>query len=184
MMHACGLLNDNLKAHMRFPNQALSVKLAWTKNCLEERDAPWQTMLGANHYFCVLINVGLWLEVSLGFPGGALNPYVFGLSRNMEIPAGGMKSKGWAQDQCREYFKDAPFDNEKGPLGTHSLRKYGSTYCRNNGVSREDTNTHGRWKTKSQAAAVSDHYDATELPFVDTRVAAVLCVVWVVHATM
>jgi hypothetical protein len=74
-MHACGLLNT------RFPNQALSVKLAWTKNCLEEWDAPWQTMLGAmNHYFCVLINVGMWLEASLGFPGGALNPYVFGFS--------------------------------------------------------------------------------------------------------
>jgi hypothetical protein len=144
---------------------------------LEERDAPWQTMLGAtNHYYCVLINVGLWLEVSLGFPGGALDPYVFGFSQNMEIPAGGMKSKGWAQDQCREYFKDAPFDNEKGPLGTHSLCKYGSTYCCNNGVSREDTNTRGCWKTKSWAATVSDRYDDTELPFVDACVAAVLCV--------
>jgi hypothetical protein len=29
-----------------------------------------------------------------------------------------MKSKGWAQDQCSEYFKDAPVDNEKGQLGT------------------------------------------------------------------
>jgi hypothetical protein len=65
---ACMWFVENLKAHMRFPNQALSVNLVWTKNCLEEQDAPWQTMLGAmNHYFCVLINVGLWLEVSLGF---------------------------------------------------------------------------------------------------------------------
>jgi hypothetical protein len=61
---------ENLKAHTRFPNQALSVKLVWTKTCLEEQDAPSQMLLGAmNHYFCVLINVGLWLEVSLGFPG-------------------------------------------------------------------------------------------------------------------
>jgi hypothetical protein len=133
---ACMWFVENQKAHTQFPNQALSVKLEWTINCLEEQDVPWQTMLGAmDHYFCVLINVGLWLEVSLGFPGGALNPYVFGLSQNMEFPAGGMKSKGWAQDQCCEYFMDAPFDNEKGPLSTHSLRKYSSTYCCNNGVS-------------------------------------------------
>jgi hypothetical protein len=88
---------------------------------------------------------------------------------------GGMKSKGWAQDHCCEYFKELPFDNEKGPLSTHSLHKYGSTYCCNNGVSQEDTNTCGCWKTKSQAAAVSDHYDDTELPFVDTCVAAGPC---------
>jgi hypothetical protein len=37
-------------------------------------------------------------------------------------------------------------------------------------------NTCGCWKTKIQAAAVSDCYDDTELPFVDTRAAAVLCV--------
>jgi hypothetical protein len=140
-------------------------------------------MLGAmNHYFCVLINAGLWLVVSLGFPGGTLNPYVFGFSRNMEIPAGGMKSKGWAQDQCREYFKDAPFDNEKGPLGTHSLCKYSSTYCHNNGVSQEDTNTHGCWKTKSWAAAVSDCHDDTELPL--WTLMLLLSYVWVVHAPM
>jgi hypothetical protein len=149
------------------------VKLHWSKNCNDERDAPWQIMLGSmSTYYCVLITVGIWLEVSLAYPGAGLNPHIFGFADNFE---GGDRAKGWAQTQTRELFRTGNFDVEDGPLGTHSLRKYGSTTCRNNGVSIDDKDTRGRWRANARRNQ-SDNYDDPELPFVDARVASILCI--------
>jgi hypothetical protein len=62
----CQLKQSNLKVHDRFPLQAVKVKLNGSKNVLEERDAAWQTILGSSidSVCCVLLNLGLWLEVS------------------------------------------------------------------------------------------------------------------------
>jgi hypothetical protein len=61
----CQLQRDNLRAHDRFPLEALKVKFNWSKNMLEEQDAPWQTVLGSiDSVFCVLLNLTLWLELS------------------------------------------------------------------------------------------------------------------------
>ena len=76
---ACHWTTEHLHAHTRFPEQALHVH--WSKNCNKERDAPWQTMLGAmNTYYCVMINIGIWLEVLLAIAGVGLNPHVFGFA--------------------------------------------------------------------------------------------------------
>jgi hypothetical protein len=57
-------LCSNLKVHDRFP-QALKAKLNWSKNVLEERDAPWQMILRSiDLAFCVLLNLSLWLVLS------------------------------------------------------------------------------------------------------------------------
>jgi hypothetical protein len=60
----CQLQRSNLKSHERFTLQALKVKFNWSKNVLEEQDAPWQTVLGSiDSTFCVLLNLSLWLEI-------------------------------------------------------------------------------------------------------------------------
>jgi hypothetical protein len=118
--------------------------LHWSKNCNEERDAPWQTMLGAmNTYYCVMINIGIWLEVSLAIAGVGLNPHVFAFADDF---VGGDRAKNWAQRKSREFYRDGDFDVEEGPLGTHSVRKHGSSTCCNQGVSMDDKNTRGRWR--------------------------------------
>jgi hypothetical protein len=118
----------------------------------------------------------------LGFPVGALNPYVFDFSRNMETPAGGMKSKGWAQDQCCEYFKDAPFDNEKGPLGTHSLGSTAQLTAATMELAKR-TQTHmvaGRQRVGPMLCLIAMMIQSCHL----WTLWLLLSYVWVVHAPM
>jgi hypothetical protein len=91
----CQFQQDNLKPHNRFPLQALKVKLNWSKNVLEEQDVPWQTILGViDSSFCVLLNLGLWLELSCH----RTSPYVFNFSKDITVPSGGVKAKNRAMD--------------------------------------------------------------------------------------
>ena len=54
---------NNLKKHTQF-DFALKTKLEWSKNVMEERDAPWQAVLASNdHTYCVHLSLGLWLEL-------------------------------------------------------------------------------------------------------------------------
>jgi len=53
---------DNLKKHNHF-DFALKTKLDWSKNVMEERDAPWQAVLASNdHAHCTHLSIGLWLQ--------------------------------------------------------------------------------------------------------------------------
>ena len=53
-------LSENLQPHDAHPDKAAKVKLSWSKNVREERDAPWQHVFGSMDWvFCVLLNVGL-----------------------------------------------------------------------------------------------------------------------------
>jgi hypothetical protein len=60
----------------------------------------------------------------------------------------------------------------QGPVGTHSLCKFPSTYARRNGASIDDVESRGRWKK----ARVSDVYMDVTSPYPDAKVASILCV--------
>jgi Transcriptional activator of glycolytic enzymes len=169
---------DHFKVHDQFPDFAARARLTWSKNVREERDAPWQILLGSmDPLFCVLITVAIWLEWSLSSrPGAELSPYVLAFSHDNEKPRGGVKAKVTASKILRDIFHCDGFeindDENKGPLGSHSLRKFASTWVRRNGGSKDDKDTRGRWKKRR----VSDDYDDMELPYPDTKVAGMLCV--------
>lgn len=169
---SCKWLHSNLSAHDVFPGKAGKAKLSWGKNVYEERDAPWQHLFGClDPMFCVLINVGLWLEVFHTFiPDGRLRNFIFGFvpdAEKEEDTANRIKS---AVYQClRKVFKDLPTAVED-LIGTHSVRKFASTWVRSNGISCDDKDHRGGWKRKR----VSDVYDDGELDYIDAKVAAVL----------
>lgn len=167
---------EHFKAHNTFPLFAARARLNWSKNVNEERDAPWQILLGSmDPDFCVLLNVGLWLEVHLERqPGASLSPYVLSFSNNIDVPGGGQRAKETAMNYMREIFNNNEFnsDADAGPLGTHSLRKFASTWARRNGASKDEKDYRGRWKI----SRVSDVYDDVELPYPDAKVASLLCV--------
>ena len=53
---------QNIKRHNHF-DFVLKAKLDWSKNILEEQDAPWQAVLASNdHIYCVHLSLALWLE--------------------------------------------------------------------------------------------------------------------------
>ena len=93
------VIMDHIRVHNHFEN-ALKTRLNWSKNVQDERDAPWQIVLGSmNPIFCVLISLGLWLESNLRANATAIaSPYVFAFSDDITVPGGGLKTKETAQN--------------------------------------------------------------------------------------
>jgi hypothetical protein len=113
----------------------LKTKLNWSKNVRDERDAPWQIILGAmDTTYCVLVSTAIWLEMNLRTnPSAMLSPYLFCFCDDVSIPAGGQKSKDIAQNIFgQKIFKMEEFASHEiidgnvasSLLGSHSIRKY------------------------------------------------------------
>ena len=157
----------HFKAHNQFPEIAARARLNWSKNVQEERDAPWQILLGSmDPDFCVLLNTALWLEVFLSTqPGAELSPYVLAFSNDNNRPAGGKKARKTASSILRRLLNDDEFetndDDNQENLGSHSTRKFASTWTRRQGATKDEKDTRGRWKKRR----VSDDYDDMELPY-------------------
>jgi hypothetical protein len=144
---------DHIREHDNFED-ALKTKLNWSKNVQNERDVPWQIVLGSmNPVFCVLISLGLWLESNLrSTPSAMALPNVFSCYDDIMIPSGGKKVKDIAQSNfglkvlCLDEFQGG------GLLGSHSIRKFASTHARRCGISKDNRDTRGRWKGKGRAS--------------------------------
>ena len=133
---------ESLQENQNFPEFTLKTKLNWSKNVQEERDCPWQMVLGSiDSLFCVLISLALWLEVLLGFPYGQASPYVFAISADVRVPQGGYASKTAIQNYCRNnIFSQERFLDSAGRslVGSHSVRKFASADSRNKGASKDE----------------------------------------------
>ena len=122
------VLLENIQAHPRFPF-CLKTKLNWSKNVREERDAPWQIVMGSNDSsYCVIISLAIWLEIYfLECNYSSDSPYLFAFSPDCRFPEGANPGK----DKLRRVFADAYFREaglsglagSGGMLGTHSKRK-------------------------------------------------------------
>ena len=177
---ACMAMCENLHASNNFPF-LLKARLSWSKNVLEERDAPWQFVLASmDSTFDVYIHLALWLEVYYkAYPPGAETPYLFSIStEDFTIPTGGEKSKDLVQRTLRDsVFNTQEFNAPQigsnslrrgavsgGPLGSHSVRKFGSTHCRKNGCTKDEKDYCGRWKAGRRVSDVYDdrHHDYSD----------------------
>jgi hypothetical protein len=167
------VIMEHIRVHDNFDN-ALKTRLNWSKNVQDERDAPWQIVLGSiNPVYCVYISLGLWLELNLRSNASAMaSPYVFAFSDDITIPGGGQKAKDTAQNIFGQKVLKLEEFQTGGLLGSHSIRKFASTHVRRCGISKDDKDTRGRWKGKGR---VSDRYDDVELPYPDCKVAEKLC---------
>jgi len=170
----CQFQKENLTVNDAYPEFTAKSRLAWSKNVNEEGDAPWQIILGSkNPKFCVLISLGIWLEYYLGSRENELTPYVFDVNGDFRVPEGGMKANDWVQTKLRDLYNGNEFVPElDGPLGSHSIRKYGSRRARRSGANKDERDYRGRWKTDRR---VSDVYEEGEIPYPDAKVAAMLC---------
>ena len=93
------LVLEHIRVHDIFPN-AMKTRLNWSKNVQDERDAPWQIVLGSiNPIYCVFCSLGLWLELNLSLFDPAMNsPYAFAFADDNTIPGGGTKAKRMIQN--------------------------------------------------------------------------------------
>ena len=159
----------DLQPFDEFENYGITARLCWSKNVMEERDAPTQILFGAMDWrYCTLSNLAPWLEYHF-----TLNPeendYFFGIQGNSDPTS----IKTLAAYHLRDVLQDDEFSPfADGLMGTHSLRKFAVTVARRNGCSKDDTDHRGRWKSGSRQ---QDTYADTTIPYVDAKVAAALC---------
>lgn len=178
----CQWQRQNFSINPVHPHKSAQGRLAWSKNVNEEQNAPWQHLFGSMDWvFCVLLSVGIWLEVFLGNVfGAAQRVHVFGFSDDPEPETAGNKTKDKVYRVLSKILGLMGVEavlTDDGPVGSHSVRKLSSTYVRSNGVTKDDKEYRGRWKRKR----VSDDYDDIQLDSVDANVAKVLCIGGVCH---
>ena len=116
--------------------------------------------LPRHHFLCP------WLENFFQtYANAQLSPYLFSFSADNTIPNGGQKSKNMVHRVYLLLFKDRQdlFSFVKGPLGSHSVRKY----VRGCGITKDKKDYRGRWKGRKR---ISDCYDDVELPWGDAKV--------------
>jgi hypothetical protein len=103
--------------------------------------------------FCVLVSIGLWLEISLcRIPNAMLSPYLFCFSNDTSTPSGGQKGKVLVQTllqkilRLEEFTSSADGVNNNAAtcqLGIHSIRKFAATHTRKCGCSCNEKDIRG-----------------------------------------
>lgn len=165
----CHMTWAELKRNPHF-NFTLLVRMRWSKNVLEERDAPDQIVMGAKDpMYCVLFGLGLYGEVCS--ETGLIqenNVFLFGhtgdANRNKAFISSTLNAV-WGMDQFERQGDE--------PIGSHSIRKFATTKARQSGCSRDDVEDRARWRRQTR---ISTRYTDVRLPYPDARVAAALCV--------
>ena len=158
---------ENIKSSPVYP-YALMVSVGWSKNVLEERDAPDQILVGANNpTYCVLLALAIHLETWVGGVSGHTE-FLFALMSDPE------STKTRVGDVLRkEVFRSKSFvPDYDGNLGSHSIRKLASTYA-SNSCNPHEVSRRGRWKAGKKMV---DIYISTTLPYPDAKVAGALAV--------
>jgi hypothetical protein len=162
---------EHLKGFQQFPDFGVIARLCWSKNVMEERDAPDQILIGASdHRYCPLIGLGGWLEFHFAKHPMA-NEFVFGI-HGLSNPN---SIKQHASNQLNKIFNNDEFkasDFKSKKIGTHSLRKFTTTVARSSGCNKDDTDYRARWKGQKRQ---QDSYANVTIPYIDAKVAAALC---------
>jgi hypothetical protein len=166
----CHMKYDFIKPCPQFPFAVLC-NVGWSKNVHEERDCPDQLMMGAmDPHYCILLTLAIYLEMWLGSGDALLNPFMFG-----DYGVDPKTTKTWV----RKVINDKVFDTDDfrraqvGKIGTHSVRKYSSTWMRRHGAHRDDADKRGRWTGKRKQV---DVYIDLAIPYADAKCASILCI--------
>ena len=160
----------------------LTVKLRWSKNVMEERDCPQQIIMGSmNPRYCVLVSLSLFLEKWIKDGEGATSQWLF--ANGMTDESSDQVEQDKEAKKCKSAYTRAMtkgvFDNPTftrtdtipGKLGTHSIKKFGTTQARSGGAHRDEVDYRARWKNKR----MQDRYTDTQLDWPDIRTASKLC---------
>jgi hypothetical protein len=165
---SCKLMSKNLRWNPRY-DFSLKVKLQWSKNVRDERNCPWQIILGAaDADWCMLLALCLALETSISMHGS--REFVFNFGKQTHEAANSYVSKTLREELLGSELFDRLLE---GLLGTHSCRKFSTTLARSKGGSKDECDYRARWKGKKRQ---QDAYTSVDLPWPDGKVAGLLCI--------
>jgi len=169
---------QNFSQHPRF-DFACQTKLNWSKNVRDERDCPFQIILGAmNTALCMLLSLAIYLEIQFA---------TFGTDYSRDLPAEEEANNPAPLASLASYSKQATRKACKcarfialaaltaGKVGMHSIHKCASTFAKRMGSTQDDVDVRGRWKGDS-GGRMSTRYINPEQPYVDAITASHLCV--------
>ena len=165
----CNMFTEEIRARSEFPG-TLTCRLRWSKNVMEERDAPEQLILAAREKeFDLITQLAIYLQYYLQF--GSTSDLLF-----CEQGCTSARLKQQVSKSLKQLFDSDEFrsvENDDRPVGTHSGRKCPSTYAAQNGCSSDEVEVRGRWKTESRKQVTT--YIDIKMPYKDGKVAAALC---------
>ena len=173
----CALMIDEIKSHGIYKEFALSFRMCWSKNVMEERSAPSQIMLGSSNYnFCTHLSLATFLELY----------YPTEMNENGELNCFGAinKSANGIKQRVSKFLKSKVFMDKEFTgvtaegvkveiVGTYSIRKFALTYARRSGCTRGDINVRGRWKRFKQMV---DIYIDPDIPYPDAKTTGAFCI--------
>jgi len=185
----CNIETADLRGHSKFPDTALQMKVSWSKNVRDERSCPDQLLLGANDTdFCVLLALACYLESTL--TEGKNEVFLFCDDNEVDrpLPNGETQRVQVGPDRLNDRYRRtlhtiwtknpdmlALLRITGGALGTHSLRKFPSTWCTEHGYDDDKVEIRGRWKGKKGGRVVHRYISPEQLP-TDAKMAACLAV--------
>lgn len=164
-------ISSNLRRNFQHSEYSILTQMCWSKNIHEERDAPEQILLGASDpKYCVFLGLSTWMEYALKKHGKG--DFLF----NYKAKQCSIQIKESADSNLKRVLQHPDFhavEVSVGNKGTHSIRKFATTYGRRNGCSKDDIDLRARWKGGQRR--MQDGYASVTLPFPDAKVAAALC---------
>jgi hypothetical protein len=124
--------------------------------------------------FCVLVALACYLESRLS--SNVANRYLFCDGEDDAAPD---RLNARYYRVLRSVWKNPDFQQllriTRGSIGTHSLRKFPSTYCSEQGASQREVEIRGRWKGQGGGRVVNRYISVEQLP-TDAKLAGMLCV--------
>jgi hypothetical protein len=124
--------------------------------------------------FCVLVALACYLESRLS--SNVANRYLFCDGEDDTAPD---RLNARYYRVLRSVWKNPDFQQllriTRGSIGTHSLRKFPSTYCSEQGASQREVEIRGRWKGQGGGRVVNRYISVEQLP-TDAKLAGMLCV--------
>jgi len=150
---------------------ALTIRMRWSKNVTEERDAPTQIVLASmNSLHCVHLSLAVYLEIFLSRGEDRGSIYLFNcLECDGPVELNRSARKFFENDifSSPQFVKTKP-----GNLGSHSVKKRATTRARASGCKKDHVDYRARWKNLKRQ---QDRYTENELVYPDAEVAGVLC---------
>ena len=148
---------NNFSQHPRF-DFALQTKLNWSKNVRDERDCPFQIVLGAmNAAFCMLLCLAIHLEVRFS-TFGTDSKFLFTEEYSADLPDEEVADDPTPLVACAAYSKKVThvvFQSARfialaaiaaGKVDMHSIHKCATTFAKRMGALQDDVDVRGRWK--------------------------------------
>ena len=168
-----------LKKSLQFDDY-LTARISWSKNVMDNTECPDHILLPSKDpRICVYLSLSIWLEEWCSKGSGHRSQWLFvdgETTRDSAVTEQEKEARN-GKNKYVAHVKKAIDSHQfqptaQGMLGSHSIRKLGTTHCRMCGASKDDVDYRARWQSTGR---MQDRYTDVQLPWPDLNAALKLC---------